>query len=205
MSFDLDITTLPWPKPNTELFGIDGGLIARIPTNERQWGQFADTYLITTKALVRDLERDESHLEETGTRVNYLVFPILFLFRHFLELRLKEIIERGKCLLDDPSKWERNHNLIYLWGEARKILSSVYPEDSVNDLECAELLIHQVASVDSDSFAFRYPTTKSGEDFDLGYESISIKQFSKGIVEVGTFLGSATFGISVYLRHKHSI
>ena len=34
-----------------------------------------------------------------------LVLPILFLFRHYLELRFKEIITRGSKLLGEPVAW----------------------------------------------------------------------------------------------------
>ena len=174
------------------------------PSYGKQWGRFADAYLMAAEALVRELEREEADLDEPQTRLDYLVFPTVYLFRHYVELRLKEIIEGGLSLLNDPTAWQMNHDLKYLWALTRKILSQVYPNDSVSDLDCVERLILQIHSVDPGSFGYRYPTDPSCKQYDLGLERISIKQFANGMAKIGTFLGSASFGISVYLDHKHS-
>jgi hypothetical protein len=56
-----------------------------------------------------------------------LVLPILFLFRHYLEIRFKDIIVYAEVLLGQPAKWRQGeHNLRSLWNDAQQLCAAVY-------------------------------------------------------------------------------
>lgn len=50
-----------------------------------------------------------AHVMEKGKDQDYLVYPITFLYRQHLELRIKEIIADGRNLLDEGSGHPTHH------------------------------------------------------------------------------------------------
>jgi hypothetical protein len=85
-----------------------------------------------------------------------LIFPIVFLYRHYIELRLKSIIRDGCRLLDRGYKEKSEHQLSKLWPTVRGILVELWPDGSENDLKSMDMLIGQFEQVDPRSTSFRY-------------------------------------------------
>jgi len=50
---------------------------------------------------------------------DFLVFPLAFLWRHHVELALKDIIAIGRQLRGEPWGFPEHHRLLMLWKEAR--------------------------------------------------------------------------------------
>ncbi len=50
-----------------------------------------------------------------------LVYPIVFLYRQYIELRLKEIIKKGEALLSTFNDIPFGHNIYDLWNKCKKI------------------------------------------------------------------------------------
>lgn len=99
---------------------------------------------------------------ESGTKHDYLIYPICNLYRHYLELRLKQIIRAGRSLLGE-NDFEKTHDLRALWVEARRILRDLSAYDPEPEgLDLIEPVIEGFARVDPDSTAFRYPEDRSG-------------------------------------------
>ena len=93
----------------------------------------------------------------------------MFLYRHYLEIRLKQIIFVGKKLLEAarPQGIE-THDLTRLWPIARKLAEEAWPDGGKEVLNGAERLIMEYHQLDSKSMSFRYP-----EDNDYPSEQIS--------------------------------
>ena len=62
----------------------------------------------------------------TGRHQDYLVFPICFLYRQYIELRLKEIIRSGRSLLDDLEAFPKHHKILNLWDCMVVILRKIF-------------------------------------------------------------------------------
>ena len=45
-----------------------------------------------------------NHIDESGRDQDFLVYPVLFLYRHHLELLIKQIIGLALALAEDPDK-----------------------------------------------------------------------------------------------------
>lgn len=102
---------------------------------------------------------------------DFLVYPIVYLYRHHIELTLKSII-RTACFLIDYTLTEKDldalgrHDLAKLWNLARPLLnpacelggSPALPHD---DLEGIDSYIFQLHKHDPDGQRFRYAVTKS--------------------------------------------
>jgi hypothetical protein len=100
-----------------------------------------------------------------------LIYPIVYLYRHHIELVLKNIFESAFGLLDcsltqDNRKTLGRHGLLQLWQATRPLLNSVYDHADDSPFPEAELdgidfYIRQIHEHDPDGQCFRYATTKT--------------------------------------------
>jgi hypothetical protein len=111
------------------------------------------------------------HVIQNRWDADFLVYPIVFVYRHYIELQLKRLIPQAAFLANHPlSEAHRkllstSHILVQLWGVIEPILqelaaagASVTPAD----IEATASYIGQIHALDAGSDSFRYTTTKSG-------------------------------------------
>lgn len=141
---------------------------------------------------------------ESGRHQDTLVFPICFLYRQYIELRLKEVIRSGRLLLDEPEGFPQHHNLLKLWSLALGVLKKVFAEDlePKEELALAAHVVEQFSSVDQGSFAFRYPTDKSGNNQLGGISHINLYRVAEYVNAFAEVMDAGSMGISVYLDQK---
>jgi hypothetical protein len=127
----------------------DPGLYAAESWHARAWGfkRAADT--LASDVL---MARGEADL---------MIYPLVFLYRHQLELHLKDLILTGNELVDNPIKL-KDHALDGLWKDCRNILEKIGIEVDIPETRHFEESLAVLNSVDRTSTAFRYPVTKSG-------------------------------------------
>ncbi len=68
------------------------------------------------------------HIDESGRDQDFLVYPVLFLYRHHIELLIKQIVGLALVLSEEPDtdQYKKdNHNLNTLWLLAKKLLPEV--------------------------------------------------------------------------------
>jgi hypothetical protein len=105
------------------------------------------------------------HVLATFRGGDLIIYPIVLLYRHHLELSLKDIIRRGNELLDVPVKQRDIHSLGELWTDCRTILERAgMPVDIPEFPEAVpfETCIKEFERFDPRGESFRYPETKSG-------------------------------------------
>jgi len=94
---------------------------------------------------------------------NTVVYPLVFTYRQFIELKLKELILMGNKLNDIDEDFPDEHNILNLW---KKFRHDIYPKCTGEDKELfdnAEKIIEQFTTEDSKSMNFRYPVGKNGQ------------------------------------------
>ncbi|MEP7352521.1 MAG: hypothetical protein ABI824_04750 [Acidobacteriota bacterium] len=102
-----------------------------------------------------------------GQRESYIVFPIVFQYRHCVELQFKHLIPNGAFLLDralpeqDRKLLMTSHRLDQLWRILRPILKDT-AEVERGCILAIDSYIRQLHKMDQASFAFRYSTTVTG-------------------------------------------
>ena len=123
-------TDLPWPRKGETLFAgaEDWYHNACLNWQYDNWELYAAGYKSAGDILVQ-------HVIDTRTERDTLVFPIVFNYRQYLELRCKEIIRVGRMLSDEDAEFPRTHNLHALWTICRAIIANVEPGASERDLE----------------------------------------------------------------------
>src|SRR5438132_10675486 len=108
-SFNSPINLL-WPQKGDVLFDSADDWYHNACINLRffNWDWYASGYKLAGDVLVQ-------HVVDTRDHRDTLVFPIVFNYRQYLELRLKEIIIVGRILSDEASEFPPEHDLRVLW------------------------------------------------------------------------------------------
>lgn len=188
----------PLPKKGIDIFsaGTDWKLNARLNFLCDHDCMYTDGYRLAGDILSRHVKRSKRDQDT-------LIYPIVFLYRHHLELRLKEIVKDGCALYGEkiPSFKKgilKGHDLEKLWKVSVDILTLYYDQNLKEDLEAflrIEECIMQFHKVDSGSFAFRYATDKKGRFSAENVSHINIAQLQFQFSRLGRFLDAVHKGI----------
>lgn len=116
----------------------------------QEFGGYADSYQTAALNLI------DSALEEKEFR-DYHIYPIVFLIRHYLELRLKELIIGINYCKDQNKQFTKTHDIQHLWSEFKKSYSDLGENINDNRFKVIDNLIKEMSSVDPMSEKFRYP------------------------------------------------
>lgn len=139
---------------------------------------------------------------------NTLIYPIVFLYRHCIELYLKSIIYEGNQLLfGKPVAWREHHDINKLWIECRTVLENLWPEASREPLENIDTCLKEFFEVDPNSFSFRYHVKKRDDEDKkdgkpIGKPSlpnlttINVKHLSEVVDEIYEILSGSSIAIS---------
>jgi hypothetical protein len=197
IDFNLDLTNLPWPDDSTCVFraGDPSLNLAWIPQTAHQWQCYAAGYREAADRLYQSW---------CVSRHDSLIFPIVFLFRHYTELRLKELVQSAADLLDLPADWKCKHRIDILWHRLKPLLRDVEPDGSERDLDNAERLLLELAARDPISTEFRYPEDMDGKRHLADLQRIDVVNFFMAMSQLSALLDGASMAISVYLDHKRS-
>ncbi|GAB0113715.1 hypothetical protein [Acidisoma sp. C75] len=105
-----------------------------------------------------------------GRGQDFLVYPIVYLYRHHVELVMKSIVKTTHALMDHSATAEEQailgrHNLMDLWKTARPLVNPVCALGGCADLPEADLegidwYISELHRYDCDGQRFRYATAK---------------------------------------------
>jgi len=145
---------------------------------------FAVGYHEQGKALVAQFGQDGGYADYEG-------YPILFLYRHALELFMKAVVYRGADVLGlvhdkeiDTTKLFYKHDLSPLLPHVRAIWEAQDWDFEGTGLESFadfEDLVRSIDSIDAGSYAFRYPMNKSGQAHLPHHFVINIFDFARGL------------------------
>jgi hypothetical protein len=132
-------------------------------------------------------------------------YPIVFLYRHALELNLKNIIYKSSRLvsLRDVEKFDNTlhnrHELVDLAGKAINLLESLFLSDVdiLNLCNKMKKVAMDFENIDIASFAFRYPISKKGEYSTRKHLIVSIESFYKILSPLLKDLEVVDFGLDI--------
>ena len=98
---------------------------------------------------------------ENNFFANTLVYPLIYNYRQFLELRLKELILMGHTYIETDGDFPDERSLTKLWNIYRnELLPQIDSTIEKDTLDNVEKLINELNSIDPKSMSFRYPVTK---------------------------------------------
>lgn len=131
----------------------DSGHSTVIGANWQGFRTYAGSYKFAFETL-----RDKCHQELRPCMSLFL--PMVYLFRHFVELQLKAILQ-----LFDSTAFENNlhHRLDQIWALVRKNyeMKQQLTQEEIQRNENFGKLIKELSKIDQLSFNFRYPIKKN--------------------------------------------
>lgn len=194
MRNDIERELADWlPKPGDRLFvpTVTGAHLDPLgltrPGQERpltgRWKLYTAAFLGAADRLV---EGCQGHACE-----DELIYPILTLYRHHLELQLKYVLRCSpNCTKKLRVRLCREHSLVALW----KKLTEVYPAFSEwASVECTaacEGLIREFDEHDPTSQAGRYPFDKRGRPSLARLEAVDLETLRLGTHKISHYLGT---------------
>lgn len=158
------------------------------PTGNVRLGSRPDAYTLGYRRSAEHLVQDILANQREG---DYLVYPVVFLYRHHIELALKRIIScvpwalKRDLTVHEKSHLTRNHRLEIIWGDLEPIFADIceavnWSKPEAGDLEGVRDYIRQLSEVDPSSQSFRYWKTTDGKSsLPEGFRSFNIRHFSE--------------------------
>lgn len=162
------------------------------------WAAYSAGYKEAADILV-------ANVEQQPRAQDILVYPILFLYRQYLELALKDLIRQARRLKDVSEPFPKTHGIDELWRICHQLLSEISPGDSVAELEHIGRLISEFSQVDPTSMAFRYPEDKEGNPSLPGITQINLRNVRDVIGKIASLLYGADAQIAEYLSIKAGV
>ncbi len=145
------------------------------------WDLYASGYKDAADVVIAALAAQKAPIDS-------VIYPLVFLYRQGLELKLKLILPLARRLAGVDGTTALSHSLRPLWTELRRHLQQVDPRDNDQELIALEDLIWQLDAVDPGSMAFRYPTNKHGEVMLQDLRHVNVRHLSEIMNSVFTML-----------------
>jgi hypothetical protein len=138
-----------------------------------------------------------SYLENDRPK-DRLVYPIIFLYRQHIELKLKEFIYGLNYCLDKNFEFPKHHDLLELWIEFISLFSLVEPKNvSKKSFSDAESIIKEFSEYDPNSMNYRYPLDKRG-NISKKPNRLNVRNFAYIMVKLNKFLNALSNKIDDY-------
>jgi len=171
---------------------------------------YLDLYRDPTEAYIAGYKEAGDSLVKLATDRNgtadTLVYPIVFLYRHYIELRLKALLHDGCRLLECEYKPIFAHLLSDLWTKVRAILVELWPDENQANLEAMDSLIAQYDQLDPRSTTFRYPMDfKGNHSIKLQSPRVDLKHLKDVVEAMSIILEGASGAIYMYQGHINDI
>lgn len=182
-----------YPEKGDKFFIDEGNQdeIAWLHRPFEEFGSYADSYQTGALTLI------DSALTNKDLR-DYNIYPAVFLIRHYLELRLKELIQGLNYCKSKNKNFPTTHDLQNLWTDFKKAYKEIGENVNNNSFQVIDRLIKEMTSVDPISMSFRYPVDKKGEKTQkLKY--VNLKILRETFVRVSFVFDSVAMQIASYV------
>jgi hypothetical protein len=181
---------LPWPREGDKVFvAADDWEMNACVNWGGGWGLYARGYLRAGDLLVRHVSADRGDADS-------LVYPVVFCYRQFLELSLKDLLTEARRYYGIGEPFQAQHSLLLPWEPLRKLLERRWP-GRPDELDAVEDNLRQFDAVDEGSFAFRYATTRTGApSLPEDMRHINLRNLAEVVARIGTFLEACMTALS---------
>lgn len=177
--------------------------MANLRTVFQEFGGYAYAYQNGALSLL-DASFDEPENKDL------LVYPVIFLIRHYLELRLKELMQglifitNQQKPFPDNHKLFNDHSLVNLWDKFKLAYSKIGQEIDGKILKSVNSLIIEVNIVDPKSISFRYPIDKNGKGTKR-LEKINITNLRESFIRICFFFDELAMQIADYVENTEEM
>jgi len=165
---------------------------SRLTKVDNKWLFYAEGYRQASELLEKQI------LEIDKSNQDFLIYPYCYLIRHYIEIRLKEIIDEGNKVNNtpiDPSKG--GHDLSILWKKSQETLQAIWQDNFEEAPQKVSDFINELHSIDIKSDNFRYPINRNGQETLGNINEINFKKLAGIFQNVKYYLDGITEGLTV--------
>lgn len=188
-----------WPIAGATIFTADGGGLSATACIDYGWdklGRYAVGFARAGQALCAEMVA-------SGIALDTLVYPMLYCYRHAIELQLKYMIP-DCCrwlLIDVPEV--RGHNLERLWLHVEPALRDVGDSDADREsMRNGAALLKQLDTVDPGGETFRYHERARDGANAFPRRHLNVRVAGEQLQALVNFLDAAHTQLSVELEAR---
>lgn len=188
---------MDWPSEDEHPFKLDSDFDNNACLNP-YWSSLArhgEHYKDAADAIISATTRRDITIDAA-------VYPAVFLYRHFLELTLKDIIFRTRVLEDEGNSFPQTHKLRFLWPEAKRLLKKHYQGQTPSELDLLDTCFADFDEHDPNSMAFRYPFDKEGNRHLMHLSHVNIRHLKTTMDRVARLLRCLASDVDSHLQYK---
>jgi hypothetical protein len=199
----------PPPQPKSHLFRLGRGP-EYFTTNACL--NYMDTSVTYIRAYQQAADTLIDHIEATGNHQDTLVLPIIYLFRHYLELLLKSIITKMRDVLDLKAPTDNDlmtHDLGDLWNWAKPLIADLGddPASIRDEIKDGNSVFAEFQRFDKKAETFRFAGSRTGKPHLPEFRLINIRIFRDECSRIAEFLEGvlgAAESAWQYVAEQHS-
>jgi hypothetical protein len=142
-------------------------------------GYFESAYRLGQRLMVNDGNVDTE------------VYPLLYLYRHAVELSIKYIHRVMQSILNTDTRFKTTHLISDNWSSVRPNLELLLQEAEFapkTNLEVIDRILRDLVAVDPKAEAFRFPQVSSGAEVAADLGSINLHAFCDALEYVAAEL-----------------
>ena len=151
--------------------------------------------------LAADMVLDSHEGATSGPHNDKLLYPTIYLYRHCLELKLKDLILLGVRIGNFTRDEKLNdilsrHELTRLWTKVKRFLQVNYPEDT-EQVSAVEAVVQEFHQIDRDGQTMRYDrdTNLRKRNYEHVPSHISITNLRETMEKVYSYLDGRYGGV----------
>ena len=138
-----------------------------------------------------------------------LYYPMLYCFRHYVELSLKSLVELYTQALDENIKDElrAEHGLMRLWNELKRLVvkGKALTRDGDNTSKNVERCINELNKIDRLSQSFRYDRDRTGKSFNDRLPDVRLDRFVGTMENLHAFFEGCAMQAEDWLECKEDM
>lgn len=164
-----------------------------------RWNACLDNYLDFSQLGRYYLESANALIErsvEDSSKLDVYVYSAVFLYRHSVELLLKELIWMSNFILGKGKTFSRSHHLMNLWQALKANAISLFKSDfpmNEEEIRYVETILREVMKYDPQSDSFRYPYDKKMKRPHSDINHINVKNLYEKLNQLHENLGQFSY------------
>ncbi len=185
-----------WPEPGDSLFAgaSDWETLAAIGGND--WHGlllYAQSYKEAADVVV-------DHIEHTRRRQDSMVYAVMLLYRHYIELTLKGLLRLGSMFEGSAPEYPKHHSIYGLWHLCKPMLKTAFPTGDDSATKAVEECMKQIALMDPSGEAWRFPEDKKGRAIRHSVCFLSLRNTRKVMDKIAGYLEGSYDGMDELLE-----
>jgi len=162
--------------------------------NYMGFAQLARYYLESANTLI------ERAIDESS-KLDVYVYSAVFLYRHSVELQLKELIWMSNFLLGRGKTFPKHHRLVEMWQTLKSNATSLLTPDfplNKKEVQYIETTLREVMKCDPESDSFRYPLDKKMQRPHSDVNHINVKSLHERFNRIHEYFGQISYVVDYF-------